>query len=325
MGREPQLSPISGAERWSILADFMAGGLAGVCCDAILHPVDTVKSRLHVQKGPPFKYRSMFHAFSLISRYEGPSGLYKGFAAAMCSSALSHAFMFAAYKATKRLGEQVITDDPFGVENRQFTTEGRLTVVDLASGAVGEIFALPFYVPGEVIAKRMQVAALGPARNYNSVIHAAQAIYYTEGRSGFYHGFWATMLRDVPFTALQFSLFSFGKDHYRRFVGRYDLNDAEVSGLGVIVGAISACITNPFDVVKTRLMTQDTGSDRKYRSILDCMRKMMVEEGVLSLTRGVLPRLLWVAPSSGITLALYERTSNFLKTTWRLERIDETR
>lgn len=319
MGRELPLTPVPGVERWSILADFVAGGFAGVCCDAILHPVDTVKSRLHVQKGPPFKYRSMFHAFSLITRNEGRRGLYKGFTAAMWASALSHAFMFSTYKATKRFGEQIVPVLEDTMENHSASIESQLAAVDMTSGALAEIFALPFYVPGEVIAKRMQVAALGPARNYNSFAHAAQCIYRTEGSSGFYQGFSATMLRDVPFTTLQFSLFTFSKDRYRQVVRRYDLNDAEVTGLGVIVGAISAFLTNPFDVVKTRFMTQGTGSERKYYSILQCLRKMVVEEGVLSLTRGVQARLIWVAPSSGITLAIYERTSKFLKTTWGLE------
>lgn len=350
MGRELPLAQTPGAERWSIFADFIAGGLAGLCCDALLHPIDTVKSRLHVQKGPPFKYRSMFHAFGLISKKEGRRGLYAGFAAVLIGSVSSHALMFSTYKAAKRQGERTTATDhiPIQQENNQsshilvttttanstltngtsnnhalLSAESQLTIVDLTSGAVGEIFALPLYVPMEVIAKRMQVAALGPARNYDSVSHAVKIIYRTEGSFGLLTGFWPTMLRDVPFTALQFSLFSFSKDQYRRTVGRHQLNDVEATGLGTIVGAISAIITNPFDVIKTRLMTQGTGSERKYQSILHCFRKMIAEEGAMSLTRGVLARVLWVAPSSGLLLGVYERVSNYLKTRWQLEQIVE--
>lgn len=236
--------------------------------------------------------------------------------------------MFAAYKALKRQGEQLVPEndvDLLQTGQSSLSKEGQLAAIDLTSGAIGEIFALPFYVPAEVIAKRMQVATLGPARNYNSVAHAAQCIVRTEGGRGLLTGFWATMARDVPYTALQFSLFTLGKDHYRRFMGRSYLNDIEATGLGVVVGAVSATLTNPLDVVKTRFMTQGTGSQKKYHSILQCMRRMIAEEGLWSLTRGILPRVLWVAPGSGITLAVYERTSHFLKTVWHVEQREELR
>lgn len=321
MRREPEVAARPGAERWSIIADFIAGGLAGICCDAVLHPIDTVKSRLHVQKGPPYKYRSMFHAFTVITRQEGRKGLYAGFGAVLTGSAPAHAAMFASYKACKRLGEKSISDrdEQSTKTSKSVPVETQLVAVDLVSGAVGEVFALPFYVPAEVIAKRMQVASLGPARNYNSVAHAAQCIYRTEGGMGLLTGFWATMLRDVPFTMLQFSLFTISKDKLHIFTGRNEVNDLEATTLGVIVGAISAVLTNPFDVVKTRFMIQGTGSERKYHSIIHCMRRMVFEEGIASLTRGALARVLWVAPASGITLALYERTSKFLKKQWCLE------
>lgn len=339
MGREPPLAPTQGAERFAVLSDFFAGALAGVACDAILHPLDTIKSRLHVQKGPPFKYRSLFHAFSMITRQEGPRGLYAGFSPVLIGSASSHAFMFAAYKAAKRRGEQLVPEDDqissksslssFSSAHEQTNSfvspETRLTVVDLTSGAIGELFALPFYVPMEVIAKRMQVAGLGPARNYHSVTHAAQSIYRTEGKLGLLTGFWPTMLRDVPFTAIQFSLFTFGKDQYRHFSGRHEINDIEATGLGAIVGAISAILTNPFDVIKTRFMTQGTGSERKYHSILQCFRRMLVEDGVMSFARGCGVRVLWIALGSGIQLSVYERASKFLKMTWDVEQRDEIR
>lgn len=216
--------------------------------------------------------------------------------------------MFAGYKAVKRRSENGVYD------------EQGLAVIDLASGAFGEVCALPFYVPADVIAKRMQVATLGPARNYGSMVHAARTIYLTEGTGGLMSGFWPTMLRDVPYTALQFSLFTICKDHWKAYFGRKELNSIEATGLGVFVGAVAATATNPFDVIKTRFMTQGVGSERKYHGIIQCFRRILAEEGVSALWRGLLARILWVGPGSGITLAVYERTSRTLKTSWKVER-----
>lgn len=308
MGREPSLATDPGSEKWTIIADLVAGGLAGICCDSMLHPVETVKSRLHIQNGPPFKYRSMLHAFRLIIKEEGVrKGLYAGFGAVLAGTIPSNAVMFAGYKACKRRGENEVDD------------EQQLAAVDLTSASIGEVFALPFYVPAEVIAKRMQVGKLGLPRNYKSTAHAARSIYTTEGLRGLFAGFWPTMLRDVPYTALQFSLFSLGKDQHCIYTGRKELNDLEATVLGVGVGVVAATMTNPFDVIKTRFMTQSTGSDRKYHTTLQCIRRLVREEGMSVLMRGVFPRVLVVGPGSGITLAVYERTSKFLRSKWNLE------
>lgn len=308
MGREPPISPSPGAERRAILADLAAGAAAGVACDALLHPIDTVKSRLHVQRGPPFKYRSMLHGFRLITQQEGiRRGLYAGFGAVLAGTIPTHAVMFAGYKAVKRRAEGGAMD------------ENQLAAIDLASGAFGEVCALPFYVPAEVIAKRMQVATLGPARNYHSTVHAARSIVGSEGFGGLMSGFWPTMLRDVPYTAIQFSLFTIFKDRFKGYVGRSQLTNVEATGLGVLVGAAAATVTNPFDVIKTRFMTQSTGSERKYHTIAQCFRRLVAEEGFSVLWRGLLPRVLWVGPGSGITLAVYEKTSHYLKSAWCVE------
>lgn len=307
MGREPEVAPQKGSEKWTIISDLVAGAIAGLCCDGILHPIDTVKSRLHVQRGPPFKYHSMLHAFRLIAQQEGiRKGLYAGFGAVLVGTVPAHAVMFAGYKAVKRHSEEGVFD------------EGHLAAINFTSGAFGEVCALPFYVPAEVIAKRMQIATLGPARNYKSTSHALRSIYVTEGYRGLLVGFWPTFVRDVPYTALQFSFYSAFKDRYCAYTGKSHLNDVEATTLGVFVGAVAATLTNPFDVVKTRFMTQSTGTDRKYNSVLQCLRRMVADEGPSVLMRGLSARVLWVGPSSGIVLAVYERCSRFLKSRWDL-------
>lgn len=299
MGREARVEPSEA--KWVITGDLIAGGLAGLCCDLVLHPVDTVKCRLQAQKGPPFRYRSMIHGFRSIFAQEGiRRGLYAGFGAVLAGSIPTHAIMFATYKSVKRTAEVGAPD-------------AQLPLIDLASGAIGEVCALPTYTPAEVIAKRMQVAALGPARNYRSTVHAARVIHATEGYSGLFAGLWPTMLRDVPYTALQFSLFTHAKDYYRLLVDRPYLHDAEATGLGFVVGAIAATLTNPFDVVKTRMQIQASGSERMYHSVAHCFRRMITEEGFMSLTRGVVPRVMWVAPGSAITLGVFEAVSRYLR------------
>lgn len=76
--------------------------------------------------------------------------------------------------------------------------------------------------------------------------------------------------------------------------------------LGLAAGAVSGAATTPLDVVKTRLQTQPSGNDRQYTGVWQCLRTIVREEGARALFKGMVPRVIWVAPASAITLSVYE-------------------
>lgn len=59
--------------------------------------------------------------------------------------------------------------------------------------------------------------------------------YYNEGVFGFYRGFWTTIMRDVPFSMLQFPIWEYLKKKYNMFTGKR-LTPLEVSLCGSISG-----------------------------------------------------------------------------------------
>lgn len=296
MGREPAVA--DGGHLDAFTSDLIAGGVAGIVADSVLHPVDTVKARM--QATPVARYASMRAAFAAIAASEGVRrGLYAGYGAVLAGTVPTHAIMFASYKLFKRAAEPRASD-------------AALPLVDFAAGAAGEVLALAPYVPAEVVAKRMQVAAVGPARNYRSTPHALRVIWATEGVRGLYAGLLPTMLRDVPFTAIQFSLFTGGKDLHRRLTAREELGHVGATVLGAVVGVVAAAATNPADVIKTRLMTQARGSDQEYRGVVHCFRKIVEREGLAGLGKGVVPRIALMAPASAIVLAVFDGVSKRL-------------
>jgi hypothetical protein len=69
-------------------------------------------------------------------------------------------------------------------------------------------------------------------------------------------------------------------------------------------------LTNPFDIVKTRLMVQEKSGVQKYRGLLHGLVTIPREEGFLRLYRGLLPRVMRVPPgmvSEHILLWMYVR------------------
>jgi len=80
-------------------------------------------------------------------------------------------------------------------------------------------------------------------------------------------------------------------------------------------GVVVSLATNPIWVVKTRLQLQDRrafaqgaskASPRMYSGSMDCLRRIITEEGIGGLYRGLLPSLLLVSHGA-IQLAVYER------------------
>eukprot|EP01116_Phalansterium_solitarium_P021430 TRINITY_DN6654_c0_g1_i1.p1 TRINITY_DN6654_c0_g1~~TRINITY_DN6654_c0_g1_i1.p1 ORF type:complete len:858 (-),score=262.01 TRINITY_DN6654_c0_g1_i1:371-2944(-) len=81
-------------------------------------------------------------------------------------------------------------------------------------------------------------------------------------------------------------------------------------GLGAIAGGVGATAVYPIDLVKTRMQNQRKSknladaSQVLYKNSWDCFRKVLANEGVLGLYRGLLPQLMGVAPEKAIKLTI---------------------
>ena len=83
--------------------------------------------------------------------------------------------------------------------------------------------------------------------------------------------------------------------------------------LGFVASALACAATEPIDVVRTRIMAQlrrgdgakAKGTDFNYTSLADGLRKAAAEEGMVSLYRGLLPRLLLKSVGGAIWYSTY--------------------
>lgn len=103
---------------------------------------------------------------------------------------------------------------------------------------------------------------------------------------------------------------------------------------GITAGSVAAMLTNPLDIVKTRLQTQSLepcpspaapGTSVIVRhsvrspvqpvSALDVAKQILATEGPLGFARGCVPRMLVHAPSVAISWTTYETAKAFLTIT----------
>ncbi len=77
---------------------------------------------------------------------------------------------------------------------------------------------------------------------------------------------------------------------------------------GFVAGVLSSVATNPFEIVRTRLQTQDAMAAQAVRltGLRDGFHSLLTKEGVRGLFRGLLPRCLMNGAASAATFICYE-------------------
>jgi hypothetical protein len=129
-------------------------------------------------------------------------------------------------------------------------------------GLFADLAAAPAYVPSEVLKTRLQLQGrynnpyFNSGYNYRSTIDAARTIARVEGFSALFHGYKATLWRDLPFSALQFAFYEELRDRAKRYMGSNSIGLLLEIATAASAGGMAGVITTPLDVVKTRIQTQ---------------------------------------------------------------------
>lgn len=121
-------------------------------------------------------------------------------------------------------------------------------------------------MPSEVLKTRLQLQGrhnnpfFKSGYNYKGTAHAARTIIKQEGFSALFYGYKATIFRDLPFSALQFTFYEQGQIWSRQWMNSRDIGEPLELFTGAAAGGLAGVITCPLDVVKTRIQTQVNSS-----------------------------------------------------------------
>ncbi|KAG6551858.1 hypothetical protein Mapa_006472 [Marchantia paleacea] len=285
----------------------IAGGLAGAFTYSCLHPLDTVRTKLQA-RGAAELYKGPMDVVVSILKTKGILGFYSGISAVILGSMLSSAIYFGTCELGKTMLFQMQSCPP-------------LMVPPIAS-AVGNIVSSAVLVPRDVITQRMQVGATG--RSWEVFLRTINE----EGVRGLYSGYSAAVVRALPSSVLSFTTFEYLKALWLKKNKKKALEPWQSVFSGAMAGAISAALTTPLDVVKTRLMTQARmgvmgnaaaapaaaveaeirakAAAASYQGISSTLKKIWLEEGLTGLTRGMGPRLVHSACFSALGYFAFE-------------------
>ncbi|KAJ2156410.1 S-adenosylmethionine transporter [Coemansia sp. RSA 552] len=262
-----------------------AGGAAGMAVDVALFPLDTIKTRLQARQG--------FLASG------GFRGIYSGLSSAIIGSAPGAAAFFLTYERVKAACSRP------GDDSHQ-------PLAHMFAASCGEVAACLVRVPTEVIKQRLQ------AGHHSSLSAAIRGTYGAEGLPGFYRGYLTQVVREIPFTCIQFPIYEFLKKWYAQRQRRA-IKSWEAAVCGSVAGGSAAAITTPLDVVKTRVMLSTRSAaagaaavSDGYSGVLPTLSRIVREEGVRALFSGVVPRTVWISIGGFVFLGSYEKAKDLL-------------
>jgi len=258
----------------SLKSALVAGAAAGLAVDVSLFPLDTIKTRLQSEKG--------------FLKSGGFRGVYSGLFSAAIGSAPTSAVFFLTYESSKSIFNKTFTD-------RKLESYGHML-----AASCGEVSACLIRVPVEVVKQRTQ--ALEASSSFSSF----KKTLSTEGIRGFYRGYFSTVIREIPFSAMQFPLWEYLKSRVSQY-NEKPITASQSALCGALSGGISAGITTPLDVAKTRIMLAKKGSKLAEGSILIALRHVYVQNGIKGLFAGLGPRVTWISIGGSIFLGVYEK------------------
>lgn len=252
----------------TFFTSLISGACAGIATDIVFFPIDTIKTRLQAKGG--FFTNGGYH------------GIYRGLGSCVVASAPLASLFFITYDALKRDLQPVVSSP--GVRH-------------MIAASMGEIAACIVRVPAEVIKQRTQASHMGNQTSWSNLLHILRNSNNEGVLKGLYRGWNSTIMREIPFTVIQFPLYEYLKVKWPQNVHQ----GFKGAVCGMIAGGVAAALTTPLDVIKTRIMLH---KDRiNTRSLV---KHLIREEGLVVLFNGIVPRTCWISCGGAIFLGCYE-------------------
>ncbi|XP_058295146.1 solute carrier family 25 member 44 isoform X4 [Hylobates moloch] len=246
-----------------------------------VYPFTLIRTRLQVQKGKSL-YHGTFDAFIKILRADGITGLYRGF--------LVNTFTLISgqcYVTTYELTRKFVAD--YSQSN---------TVKSLVAGGSASLVAQSITVPIDVVSQHLMMQRKGEKMGrfqvrgnpegqgvlvFGQTKDIIRQILRADGLRGFYRGYVASLLTYIPNSAVWWPFYHFY---------------AAVSG--PLAAATASILTNPMDVIRTRVQVEGKNS------IILTFRQLMAEEGPWGLMKGLSARIISATPSTIVIVVGYE-------------------
>jgi len=254
----------------SLLASYLAGGIGGLIVECAYFPLDTLKTRVQT------RHVAEVQKNVIKTSTKGPH-LFSGIqSTAMSAFPVGFAYIFGYNKGRQYLRRLF----PNLSENAE----------NILGGAAAELSCNLIRGPFEIVKQQMQV---GLGRSLHETI---TGIYKAQGIRGFYTGVLPLLFRDVPYSMTFMPVYEQVKKRGHPTDWKWTLLSSATAAL------VASFITQPMDVLKTRLMT----SRQSSKTLTSTLSHIISSEGITGLYRGFPYRLVSALYFGMVFFSVYE-------------------
>jgi solute carrier family 25 protein 38 len=281
------------------VSNALQGGLTGFCTSVALQPLEIIKmmqivNPQHIQEidNPNF-LKSFYFTARFIWREEGIKGFYRGLAPACVRFVLSSAIYFSALHDLERIFSKHST-------SKDFVNFWASLLAKVASG----------YMTNPLLVVKSRVELIG-FNEYNNMMDGMIKLYKEGGMKAYFKGAYVTALRDGPHAGLWYVIYSRCK---RILIEDFNIGKTTAAfTAGMFAGLIATTVTQPFDVIRARLMTHYGAGQKsaEYKGLRDATRRIYAEEGGYGYFKGLFPRLMKKPLSNALSFTLFEVFKKF--------------
>ncbi|KRT83660.1 mitochondrial carrier protein [Oryctes borbonicus] len=309
------------------MQQVVASCTGAVITSLFVTPLDVVKIRLQAQKkstakcylycnglmdhfcdcdvqrnnwiNRPGQFNGTLDAFVKITKYEGVTSLWSGLSPTLVLAIPATVVYFVTYEQLR-----LKLKDRYNHNITKGELRDQPYWIPVMAGGTARVISASIVSPLELIRTKMQSTRL----SYFEIGEALKILVKQDGIKGLWKGVFATLLRDVPFSAIYWTCYEFIKS---QTIGGPNFGYSFLAGF--ISGSVAAMVTVPFDVVKTHQQIELgekvlLGAPKQSKTTWEIIRYLYQQYGYRGLLTGLTPRLIKVAPACAIMIATFEHS-----------------
>lgn len=269
-----------------IVKSFVAGSFSGTCSTILFQPLDLVKTRLQSTIAIPSGGSvGMIAIVGRVVRNERIFGLWKGVTPSIFRCVPGVGLYFSSLNWLKT--------------NFCEGQPGALQAIAL--GVVARTLTGVTMIPITVVKTRYESGVY----SYRSVREAVSSIYTKEGARGLTCGLIPTLLRDAPFSGLYLMFYTQTKKRVPQCYLEGSMAPPVHFTCGVLAGLMASTVTQPFDVIKTKMQLYP----HKFTSFVQAIEYVHKKYGPQGYFKGLVPRMLRRTLMAAMAWTVYEQVT----------------